>query len=182
MGGTAGVTRPGNTVLIEYGIQNEKSDLRAHVSVVGRCVYVYRTETALSVIASNKYRKVPVMTGNIVTATGYVVPPSDIANIKIVDIPEKIMLLANFSQFDSTSAKGDKAVKIIKWLLKSGLFPLAAMPEVITDKDLQIEGTDILVKLESRIQVKCDYKAGDRSGCTGNLFLQVSECNPFRSH
>ena len=182
MGGIAGGTKPGNTVLINYGIQNEKSEMRAHVSVVGRCVYVYKTSSGLAAIKKKDYRKVPAMTGDVVTAMGYIVPPNDIQGIRVVDIPDKIMMLADFNERDTTTEKGDKAVRIIKWMLKSGVFPLSVSPDVITDRDLQIDGADIIVRLEARIQVKCDYRSGDRAGCTGNLFLQIAECNPYSNH
>lgn len=171
---------PGNTTLVDYGIQNEESDIRAHVCVNTKKVYVFPTSSGQRTIDRGIYKKVPVHTKGITTATGYLVPPDDIDGLEIVDIPNDWMNKVNFKLDESTTRKGNKAVAIVKGLIKHGMFPLGLESKEITDMDMQIKGLDIVIDKMPTIQVKCDYKGGHRHfGGTGNLFLQVSECNPF---
>lgn len=172
----------GNTSLIKYGIEEEESDIRAHVSVIGGVVYVYPTGDGIKAIKKGIYKKLPVWTNGIQTAEGYVVPPQDIPHCRTVELPEFVIQAAHFNEYDGTSLKGQKAVFVVKWLLKAGMFPLWLSSEIIEDHEMQVKGTDILVRLDTRIQVKCDYNAGDRIGCTGNLFIQIAECNPFKQY
>ena len=176
------VSVKGNTKLVEYGIQQEKSDIRAHVSVIGMAVYVYPTAEGIAVIGRPDYKKVSVMTQGVVTAEGFLVPPRDIPHCRMIELPATVMQAARFNEGDNTTEKGRRAVSVVKWLLKAGMFPLWLSSEIIQDHEMQVDGTDILVRLDTRIQVKCDWRGGDRSGCTGNLFIQVAECNPFRMY
>ena len=41
--------------LVDYGIQTEDSDIRAHVSVVAGKVYVFPTKLAVALVKSGKY-------------------------------------------------------------------------------------------------------------------------------
>jgi len=172
---------------VAYGIYEEKSDLRAHVGVLARTVYVYPTQPAITFLlgSNGTYRQAPVYTGEVQTARGYLVPPSHIPSLRTVSIPDHIMQQAAFAESDSTSDKGAKAVRIIKWLLATGRFPLRLDGREISDLDMQIQGLDIIVHTNLRIQVKCDWRASlERSkpvpACTGNLFIQTHECNPYR--
>lgn len=180
--------RMGNTELVKYGIQNEQSDIRAHVCVTVGRVYVYPTAAGIEAINTKRYRRVPVRThvGNgrqVVTAEGFLVPPSHIRRCVSMEIPDRLMEKLAFRPEDSTTAKGEKAVKAVTWFLRHGGFPLSVHGEVIHDQDLQVDGLDIYVRLRAKIQVKCDYKGGPKEmGGTGNLFLQVAECNPFKAH
>ena len=65
----------GNTKLVEYGIHNEGSDIRAHVCVLARRVYVFPTANALACIDAGDYPRRPVYTQingvSTVTAEGY---------------------------------------------------------------------------------------------------------------
>lgn len=173
----------GNTTLIEYGIQNEDTDIRAHVGVLAATVYVYPTQTGKRLIESGRYEQKPVKTGNIITALGCVVPWRDIPGVKTIAIPDSWMQKISFGVLDSTTVKGEKAVKIVSGMLKQGMFPLPVDPRVINESQLQISGLDILVELRTKIQVKCDYRGGgSKPICTGNLFLQTHECNPWGQH
>lgn len=64
--------------LFEYGIQNETSDIRAHVSVVHKCIYVFRTAAAVAAIEKHKAKLKtvsacqPGVEG--ITATGWPMP------------------------------------------------------------------------------------------------------------
>ena len=178
----------GNIALVEHGIQTENSHIRAHVCPVAKVVYVFPTESAQSIIANNSYRLVNGYQSNIdvPTAQGYLVPPFDITKCVGILLRPSVWDYLCFSADDSLSEKGQKATRLILQMLKQGLFPLAAIGTEITDKDLQVCGTDIIIRpgaiaqREIIIQVKCDYPGGDRHlGGTGNLFLQIQECNPF---
>ena len=177
----------GNRILVEYGIQTEDSDLRAHVCVNAGIVYVFPTKLSVPLVTTGKYRSVPVISyidgREIITARGYTVPVEDIPQV----IPANAKYFidkARFSPDDSTSAKGDKAVAVVRSMLRLGWFPLPCNPEIIDDISMQLDGLDIIVSGKHRIQVKCDYRGGSPArypDVTGNLFLQVSECNPSRA-
>lgn len=175
----------GNTRLVEYGIHTEKSDIRAHVSVTTKSVYVYMTTSGVDAISNNdSYRKVPAYTGNIITAMGYLVPPADIPGCKRIVIPNDLLQNAKLTNpKETTTAKGNKAVYIVKEMLKRRLIPFSFDVAEITDEMMQISGTDIFIKAQAKVQVKCDWTAGPRElGGSGNLFLQIAECNPFKQH
>lgn len=178
---------PGNAKLVDYGIQSEQSDIRAHVCVVVERVYVYPTRLGIEAISRGDYRKVPVYTyrNNIRTKTaeGYLVPPKDIPRCVHMPIPDWLLAKLDFSPKDSTTAKGEKAVAVVTTFLRGGGFPLPVTGRVIKSHNLQVDGLDIYVDLKARIQVKCDYRGGpEELGGTGNLFLQTAECNPYRQH
>lgn len=177
----------GNTKLIEYGIQTDKSDFRAHVCVNAKTVYVFPTKNALERVKTGLYPCKPVYTNGIHTANGYTVPPDDIFQINEIKIPDKWLEIVNFSNNDSTSIKGEKAIRIVKNLLKAGKFPIITNGIEIDDTDMQISGFDITVNLSINIQVKCDFRGGGNkkdfiNDTTGNLYLQTEECNPFKLH
>jgi len=98
-------------------------------------------------------------------------------------------MVGNIDYSASTSVKGEWAVQVVRKLLQYGYFPLWGNTEIIDDLDIQIKGIDVIVTTRARIQVKCDFDGGEprRPGpigqrITGNLFLQVAECNPFQAH
>lgn len=168
-----------NTQLVAYGIQNEQSDVRAHVSVVKRCIYVFRTEAGQKAIQRPGVRKAPARQAGFsgVTAEGYLVPPNQIQDCREVKFfPEWegwAWLVDRKTQLN-TSEKGKYAVDIVSTALRGGLIPLWHNAEECKQIDLQISGTDIIVSNRCRIQVKCDWTAG-----SPNLYLQTAECNPL---
>ena len=178
-------TRIGNTKLVDYGIHNEGSDIRAHVCVVAKTVYVYPTIEGVSVVQSGTYQKRTVKTGAFVTAEGYLVPPSKIRRCLPVNVKSLFDKYAiDFT--DTQSVKGKRAVDIVLHMLKIGYFPFFVATDEVKDEMLQIQGTDIYVNAKMKIQVKCDFeggepkKPGERGDrVTGNLFLQIAECNPY---
>jgi len=189
MAGTVGATRPpGNTSLVDYGIQNEESDIRAHVGVYAQSVYVYRTEKGQAVVAGKpSYRLVPVYTARIKTAEGYLVPVGDIEDCQDYNIPEDIFALSGIGQLPERGYQGEKgkaATYIVNQMLQRGLIPVPLTITEVDDKAMQIQGVDVHTQADVRIQVKCDYRAGNGTHprCTGNLFLQVKECNPWGIH
>lgn len=174
-------TRSINTELINYGIQTEESDFRAHVCVLSKQVHLFKTENGVKATKKN-YRLVPVYTNGILTAKGYLVPPEDL-NTEIVWLPQDWLDELQITETDNTTVKGQKAIEIVKRLILQGMCPLELSPKEITEKDIQIKGIDIVVTLNAKIEVKCDYRGGlKENGGTGNLFLQIAECNPSKRY
>jgi len=168
--------------LVNYGIQNEESDIRAHVGVLAGKVYVYRTADGLMAIEQWQGEARPAYQPGVSypTALGYPLPWRNIH--RVLAIPCKGFIdYEQFSDSDSTSSKGEKASSVVERLIRSGYFPLPADPTVIKDSSIQRKGIDLIVSGKWRIQVKCDFRAGDGPGCTGNLFLQVAESNPLKA-
>jgi len=183
MDGMPGETRLGNTQLIHHGIQNEQVDLRFHVSITTKSVYIFEPRHAIAAMQTGLYINVPVFTGNVKTATGYLIPPESIKNCRRVPIPDDLMYRAGFSKNDSTSMKGAKAEAIVNQMIRLGLISLVLDTVIITDEEMQINGSDIVADLAQSFQVKCDWKAGPKElGGSGNLFIQDTECNPLRQH
>lgn len=179
MVGILGETKP--DYLVNYGIQNEGSHIRAHVCVLAGKVYVYPTTEGVRALETTlqKGRTATQPGMDKPTAYGYAIPIEEIE--RCVPISAKgIIKTARFALDDTTSAKGAKAVKVVAELLRVGWFPLPVDPQIIEDAEMQIKGADINVRASFKIQVKCDYKGGDGPGCTGRLYLQVAEINPFK--
>lgn len=177
--GTIGEMKPDH--LHDYGIQNEGSDLRAHVCVLARTVYVYPTACGVKAVESGKYKARPAKQPGYQAATawGFLVPPDEIEHCIPVGA-RNLIEAAGFNKDDTTTIKGEKAVAVVARLLRIGYFPLPVDPKIVLDADMQIAGTDIVVQAKFRIQVKCDYEGGKGMICTGNLYLQTAEINPFK--
>jgi len=171
----------GNTRLVEYGIQNDKSDFHAHVGCIVRNVFVFKTAEAHALILSDRYPLKSVsLDGAIVTAQGYAVPLSHLRAQTVV-IPPTIWDKWAIHKNDSTDIKGLRAVSIVRWLLTNGRIALPLKSQIVDDISLQIDGQDIVISNSLRMQVKCDFLAGERNGGgSGNVFLQTKECNPYR--
>jgi len=172
----------GNTRLIDYGIQTEESDIRIHVCFgIGR-IYSYETARGAETIKDGRYRERKVWQKGINTAVGYAVPLDDLEH-KSIKIPEELMG-GNPGDISDLNAKGRAAVDVVRKMLIRGMIPLPQIAREVNEKDLQLSGCDIItISQELKIQVKCDYKGGDKHlGGTGNLFLQTKECNPFGIH
>jgi hypothetical protein len=168
-----------STELFEYGICTESSDVRAHVSVCDRTVYVFETKNGIRAIEEHDP---PIVTATQPgakgpTASGWLVRfewVSDLRRLKFYSWPSWGMFTSSLS----TSEKGALAVRCVIDIMKIGRFPLWFDAAEADQPEIQIQGVDILVFANKKIQVKCDYRAGD----TGNLFLQKSERNPFGRH
>lgn len=169
--------------LYPYGIQTENSDIRAHVSVVNRIIYVFPTENGRAAIA---LKKPPLRTAtqpgvNGITADGWLVDISwipDLRRIKAWSWPG----WHRFSPDLTTTEKGRLAIESVMYAMQNGKFPLWLKATEDRDRNIQIAGTDILLCCKKHIQVKCDYRGGDKPLGTGNLFLQRAERNPLRCH
>jgi hypothetical protein len=177
-----------NTKLVDYGIQTEESDLRAHVCVNARQVYVYPTKKGVEAIEKGNFRPATASQPGaaFVTAKGFLVPPNMIWGCIPINASWAMQQAGPIRFEDTTSRKGEWAVDVVRYLLSRGWFPMWGSADVIESLDIQVKGIDVIVTSKARIQVKCDYEGGSpprpgRRGerITGNLFLQVAECNPF---
>ncbi len=181
--------RAANTKLVEYGIQNEVSDWRVHVGWGTQHVIAFPTSSGKKVIEaklreSGRAEAKAVSTRGITTALGFAVPISYLDGMSEILIPPDLHRKYQLSKTaDSTSRKGAVAVAVVMAMLGRRLIPLPCVYDETDDKALQVQGQDILVNSSLRVQVKMDWDAGSRvHGGTGNVYLQVAECNPFRSY
>ena len=167
--------------LFEYGVQGEHSDIRAHVAVLARRVYVYRTEVGKALVESGLYPLRPAFQPGVVgmTALGALVPVGDFPDLRVLSL-RRWPIWDHWPETLSTTDKGKRAIQVVIAALQRGRFPVWVATKETDRKDLQIQGTDIVVHANQRIQVKCDYRGGEgHPRCTGNLFLQVAERNPL---
>lgn len=164
--------------LIPYGILTEKSDIRAHVS--NKVVYVFKTQNCIELIKTNKdlpYRLASQSGCDFATAKGYLIKPEMINDIRVL----KFHSWGRWGEFlDSwtTTQKGLWAVDCIVELIRMARFPFWIEAKQTNDVKLDISGTDILLFMNQRIQVKCDYPASK----TGNLYIQTHELNPLKRY
>ncbi len=163
--------------LYQYGIEEEESDIRAHVT--DRHILVFKTDVVYDLINSGKYKQRPAYQQNYdkPTALGYLIPYKDIPDIRML----KFYSWNEWSLFDkswTTAEKGKWAIRCVVELLRIGHFPIWIEAEQTTDTNIDIRGTDILIYMNHKIQVKCDYPAIS----TGNLYIQTHESNPFKLH
>jgi hypothetical protein len=171
-----------NGELFAYGILTEASDIRAHVSVVNRTIYVFQTRFGVAAIEAYapplREARQPGVTG--VTARGWLVNIDWIADLRRVRFWSWSGWDAFADERLSTSQKGALAVQCVLRVMQLGRFPfwLDAMED--TRDYIQIAGTDVLVFCKKRVQVKCDARSGDRPRGTGHLFLQQAERNPLK--
>lgn len=181
MGQRSAVETP---ALFEYGIQTENSDIRAHVSVVNKTVYVFPTKNGIRTIAEHpecvsRPAFQPGVNGE--TARGFPVSVEWIEDLR----RRKFQSWEGWEMFSerlSTTQKGKLAVSCVVEIMKRGLFPFWIDVSESNRENVQLKGTDILVFCRKRIQVKCDFRGGDRPLGTGNLFLQHAERNPLTMH
>lgn len=174
----------GNTKLVDHGIQTDESDIRIHIGVYSKCAYIFKTRKGYEAIDPSRHRPVPVYTQGIETAQGYLIKPEEIQGCSIVPIPDKLFTASRICSYPEKGYQGQKgqaATFITAEMLKMGLIAINLQIIEVNDKTMQIRGEDIHIKTDVTIQVKCDYRAGaGHQRCTGNLFLQIKECNPFR--
>lgn len=167
--------------LFEYGIQTERSDIRAHVCVQRKWVCVFRTAEGIRAIERYgpplKPACQPGVNGK--TAEGWCVLPAWINDLRIIDCGtwKSWAKFGTEQHHLNTVKKGVLAVWFVVKLLKMGRFPLWITADEDRREDIQIHGTDIVVFARQRIQVKCDWRGADP-----NLYLQKAERNPLRAH
>ena len=171
--------------LFDYGIHNEASHIRAHVAPLAKTLFVFPTICGRMAIKGKSTVSAFQPGIEQETARGVLVPPSSIPHIRALKISDEH--LVGFNEELSTTEKGNRAVEIVHIALKRGRFPLWFDGEFINDVDMQTTETDIRIRGQWKIEVKCDYRASKEKGtphprCTGNLFLQVAERNPLKMH
>lgn len=163
----------GNTELIEYGILNENSDVRVHITELA--AYIFWTKQAQEIIKCNEYPIKPsyqwIDLKRVHTADGWCVPICDIPHKKVI-LPEnyKVSFHANERQ------KGELAEQIVNQLIQDNLFPSSYLFKIEPDINAQLKGTDMYLK--NKIQIKCDLPIEK----WGNFYLQIRECNPQKLH
>jgi hypothetical protein len=163
--------------LFEYGIHTEQSDVRAHVSVCNRTIYVFQTRNGVAAVEKHQPPLVTAGQPGVIgpTADGWLVKLEWIKDLRA----RRFDTWAGWGKFDqrlSTSRKGRLAVECVIAIMRLGYFPFWLDASEDDRENVQIKGTDILVFCKKRVQVKCDYMAGK----TGNIFLQHAERNPLK--
>jgi len=180
-------------MLANYGIHTEQADLRLHVCVLARKVYVFEPSAALAAVSrratTDQAGHKTVYTAGILTATGYAIPVAEIDPVYPINVPAGWLnhdLRSNapivIHRDMDTSTKGARAERLVMrmWLhgyLSGWIRPLS-LQQITAQRD-QLKGKDFQAIAPS-IQVKCDYAGGQGPDCTGNLFIQLSEVNPFK--
>ena len=173
------------TELVAYGILNEESDIRAHVSVVNQTIYVFQTKAAVAALQLHEPRLVKCFQPGVdgATSEGWPMPMEWIGGLRACNA-KFWEGWANFT--DRTTMpldrRGHWAVQCVLYAMRCGRFPFWIDAEEEDRASIQIQGVDILVVCRKRVQVKCDWIAGARPLGSGNLFLQKTECNPLKLH
>lgn len=167
--------------MIAYGIANEKSDMRVHVSVCTDFAYVFETEAMRKFLGSDGAglcRKPAYQAGvSQPTAYGLLVP------VWLADFVTAVSYAGVVDEKPTakwtTSEKGAWAAAVVAGLARLGRLPLFIRDaSEHWDREVQISGTDVIVSEKFRIQTKCDWKASP----TGNLYIQTHETNPLGMH
>jgi hypothetical protein len=174
------------TKLVEYGIQNEGSNIRVHVCYVAKYAYEYPTQSGIDAIKNEGLRRATATQPGVdfITARGVLVPPEAIDHCRWYRIPDEILSSHRISKSMSTSEKGDKAAHIVADMMRGNAMPILCGDGwviVVRQKQLQFDGVDIRATV--KIQVKLDMRGGHKKfGGTGNLFLQTHERNPLKQY
>jgi len=164
--------------LIKYGIFEEKSDIRAHVTY--QKVFVFKTKELINLLLlkGNELPEAIAYQPNYdePTAKGKLVKPKMIKDIRELNF--MTWNEWNFNEKWTTTEKGKWAIRCVIELIKIGRFPFWLETKQTDNVKIDIQGTDILVVMDQKIQVKCDYPAFK----TGNLYIQTHELNPHKLH
>lgn len=170
-----------NQQLIEHGIMQDESDYRVHVGFkVGR-LYIFPTESGKKAVQSGRY---PTTNAgqpgvNFITSEAVKVPWHEIKGCEEVEIPSALLWAAKCKRSEDTSAKGKKALCIVKMMQQAGLLPIPFAVTEVREASMQIAGVDLATR-PITIQVKCDFNCGAKEeGGTGNLYIETHECNPL---
>lgn len=174
------------TELFKYGIQTENSDIRAHVTVATKSIYVFPTQNGVRAIEEHKatlrfcHAFQEGVSGP--TAYGCCMPVEWIDDLRRLSFASWEGWAA-FTPNLGTAQKGALAVQCVIAAMKLGHFPFWIKASEDERQEIQVKGTDIVVFCKQRIQVKCDASGGARrDGGTGNLYLQTHERNPLKRH
>ena len=167
--------------LFDYGIQTEASDIRAHVSVVNKTIYVFQTRNGIRAIEEYRPELRPAFQNGVAgkTAEGWLVRPEWINDLRLLRFES--WSWDKFTPCLSTTEKGRLAVECVLAVMRLGRFPFWIDASESDRENVQRKGTDILVFCRKKVQVKCDYRGGALPLGTGHLFLQKAERNPLRA-
>jgi hypothetical protein len=166
--------------LHDYGIQTEDSDIRCHVAPGTRSIFVFRTATVLSLLNGRHTEALAGQAGvSYPTGKGYLVSWRQVPDIRRIQW-NSFPWWDRFKRDQTTSEKGAHAVWVCTELMRLGRFPLWVEAKESERAQVQLKGTDIVLWGRWKIQVKCDFYAGDGVSGTGNLFIQTAELNPLR--
>ena len=167
--------------LFEYGILTEASDIRAHVSVVNRAIYVFPTVRGVEAIERERPPLRPAYQDGVTgkTAEGWLVNVEAIADLRSLRFTSWFGWDAMRPTM-TTSEKGRAAVACVVAAMKIGRFPFWLDAVEDERENIQIAGTDIVVFCRKKVQVKCDWRCGHKPAGTGNVFLQKAERNPLK--
>ena len=169
--------------LFESGIHTEKSDIRAHVSLVNKTVYVYQTCQGLKAIEEYNPPLRPAGQDGVegVTAMGWLVKVEWIEGLRKL----RASLWPGWAELareKTTSRKGALAVECVTYTMRKGRFPFWVDAYEDDRLSIQVKGTDIVVFNRHWVQVKCDRRCGEKPNGTGNLYLQQAERNPLKRY
>lgn len=169
--------------LVPYGIEDEESDYRLHVSFGCGKAYLFSTREGRKALRKAKdepdtFRRFAAKQpgANFTTGVGYRIPWQAIEGCQEMELPLEMLWAVNCQTTDPPDMKGRKAMAIAWELYAQGLLSMAPIAEV-SGQDMQIRGVDLVSSSGLRIQVKCDFWGG-RSG----LAIQTHEANPFRRY
>ena len=160
MDGRYGVTKLGNTELVESGVQTYKCDWMIHICPGNRTAYVYFRENGVAIMKGYPHR--PAYQSGIKTAMGHCVPPSAIFGLRKYTIPDSL-IPAEWASDESDA--GRQAFAIAQAMFGG-------------DEETGLKEQHDGIDLGENIQVKADTPVYR----TGNLYLQTHECNPFRKY
>lgn len=168
--------------LFPYGIQTENSDFRVHVCVKAKQVWYYPTSAGILAMFNYPLKDAYDSYGKH-SGKGHLVPCRSIEGVKLLKSdPNWFSIFSKDQHHDDETGKGNKAVQVVRNIIYHGNFPFCVKDaRSVDDIKLQIEGVDLLVLGDTKIQVKCDWKGGDWPG-TGKLYLQVAERNYHAKH
>lgn len=161
------------TTLVDYGIQNEQADYRAHVCPMAAAVYLFPVDGALIACQLEGIKQRPVFVNGQQTATGFLVPPRLIPGMRRIEVTPLEWRGAGLEYGQTTDEKGRRGEELFRRLcLNRGLFRWPVRP---TTRAEQLAGIDLIDADGVRIQVKVDYHGGEGYNTSGNLFLQTAE-------
>lgn len=165
--------------LFAYGIADEQSDIRAHVCVQVRRIYVYATEDMKALLKRRTYPEKSAEQDSVITARGYLVPPFDIPTCREFQLPPALWEKYRITLDMPPDVRGRIAERLVYVTMREAIVAIPLQTKTVADRVLQQQGHDIAVRFSGSVQVKCDYRGGRRDlGGTGNLFIQIAELNP----
>lgn len=181
--------------LVVHGVAQEIVHLRCHVVPDLKRIFVFTQLNAIEAlkVAPGRYDRIEAGQDGVVGTTGicYGIKFGKELKEQSILLPEVLWAripkpFSFATRYElSTTQKGERALLAVKLSIDQGYLNLLDYSHrsglsIVTDKQIQIEGADIIVSLTAnvRIQVKCDLRAARYQ----SLALQIAECNPLKRH